>query len=91
MTTAPDDESSFTATVDELSIVTDDGELSRLVTDDGQTLTMPRALLPAGATNGDVLLVRLERDPAESHVRRQRVAELQQRLFGGESTPGDLE
>ena len=33
-----------------------------LVTDDGQTINLPRALLPEGAKAGDILALTLERD-----------------------------
>jgi hypothetical protein len=33
-----------------------------LVTDDGETINIPKALLPAGAKAGDVLTFSLERD-----------------------------
>jgi hypothetical protein len=33
-----------------------------LLTDDGETINLPKALLPAGAKAGDVLTLTLERD-----------------------------
>ena len=37
-------------------------EIAVLLTDDGETLNIPRSLLPAGSKPGDVLTLSLERD-----------------------------
>jgi Protein of unknown function (DUF3006) len=37
-------------------------EIAVLLTDDGETLNIPRSLLPAGSKPGDVLTFSLERD-----------------------------
>jgi hypothetical protein len=39
-----------------------DRSIAVLLTEDGQTIAFPRALLPAGARAGDVLALSLERD-----------------------------
>ncbi|MDR3620035.1 MAG: DUF3006 domain-containing protein [Paludisphaera borealis] len=42
----------------------DDKSIAVLVTDDGATINVPKALLPPGAKAGDVLTMTLERDEA---------------------------
>jgi hypothetical protein len=42
----------------------DGKEIAVLLTDDGQTINVPRSLLPKGCHAGDVLTLTLERDAA---------------------------
>ncbi|RIK39090.1 MAG: DUF3006 domain-containing protein [Chloroflexi bacterium] len=56
--------------------------LASLVTDDGQELTVPLDLLPEGTRIGDVLTVRFRTDTRQTQARKQRVADLQKKLFG---------
>jgi hypothetical protein len=74
------------ATVDEITVNADDVELASLITDDGLELIVPLAVLPPGTRDGDVLLIRFEQDPDARAERRQRIAELQEKLFGRETT-----
>jgi hypothetical protein len=69
-------------TIDEIEVNADDEEVATLVTDDGQMLVVPVTLLPNGARRGDVLTLTLTRDPDETEARRQRIVDLQKRLFG---------
>lgn len=50
---------------------------------DGRTFNFPRALIPRGAREGHVLKVSVEIDRAETERRRQRIKELEDRLFQG--------
>jgi hypothetical protein len=66
----------------------DGKEIAVLLTDDGQTINFPRALLPKGAHAGDVLTFAIERDAgATQRVARETKAvqdELQSRDPGGD-------
>jgi len=69
-------------TVDEIGPDQDNRALARLVSDAGDQVTIPLRLLPEGTRVGDVLRVDFSPDPDERDIRRQRIAELQRRLFG---------
>lgn len=75
-------ERSLRVTVDEISPDAENVLLASLVTDAGEMLIVPLDTLPEGTRVGDVLSVRFRRDPDETAARKQRVAELQRRLFG---------
>ena len=70
-------------TVDEISPDQDKRALASLVTDSGDVLTVPVGLLPRGVRIGDVLLLSFTQDEDEREQRRQRITDLQRRLFGG--------
>ena len=74
-------------TIDQVSPDAANALLASLVTDDGETVTVPLNLLPEGSRAGDVLTVRFQRDAGETRVRKQRVADLQKRLFGSGFEP----
>jgi hypothetical protein len=57
-----------------------------LVTDDGQTLNIPRSLLPPAAKPGDVLTLRLEHDAAATRRLAEESHKVQEELK--ESDPG---
>jgi hypothetical protein len=69
-------------TVDDIDVNADDEQVAALVTDDGQVMVVPLEILPAGVRRGDVLTLTLERDPDETEARRQKILDLQKRLFG---------
>jgi hypothetical protein len=69
-------------TVDEIERGSDGQQLATLVTDEGDTIVVPLAVLPDETRDGDVLLVRFEREPEETERRRSRISDLQKRLFG---------
>lgn len=73
---------SVRVTVDHISVNAQDVPLASLVTDQGDELTLPAALLPTGTVVGEVLLLRLARDPSETAARAALVADLQRKLFG---------
>lgn len=75
--------SSIRVTLDEISVDANDKDLATLVTDAGDIVTIPFALLPAGSKHGDLFTLRIERHPDETQQRKQRILELQKRLFGG--------
>jgi hypothetical protein len=70
-------------TVDEIAPDADNHDLATLVSDAGDILTVPLALLPPGTRTGTVLTATFARDPEEVTRRRNRILELQRRLFGG--------
>jgi len=74
--------SSLRVTLDEISVDAHDIDLASLVTDTGEILTIPLALLPEGSKHGDLFTLRIERHPDETEQRKQRIIELQKRLFG---------
>ncbi len=51
-----------------------------LVTDDGQSINLPRALLPPGAKAGDVLSLALEADPEATRKLAEETRKVQQDL-----------
>jgi hypothetical protein len=55
-------------------------EIAVLVTDEGQQLNFPRALLPAGAKAGEVLTLDIERDLEATKQLRQETRKLQEEL-----------
>lgn len=69
-------------TIDEISPDRYGEHLATLVDDEGRSVVLPADLLPADARIGDVLTLTLERDVDETTKRVDRVASLQQRLFG---------
>ncbi|MDK2890348.1 MAG: hypothetical protein PWR21_980 [Methanoculleus sp.] len=48
--------------------------------DESVRFTLPRSLLPPGAREGDILMIAIRRDVAETEGARQRVAERIERL-----------
>ena len=74
---------SLLVTVDEIVPDHDSIPLATMVTDTGDIITAPLALLPEGTRAGDVLSIHFEQQPDERQVRRDHIAELQRRLFGG--------
>jgi hypothetical protein len=73
---------SIRVTLDEITPDADDHDIAALVTDDGDILTIPLALLPEGSQRGDLFTLRIERHPDETEQRKRRILELQRRLFG---------
>jgi hypothetical protein len=71
----------FLVAIDNIAVSADDVSIASLTTDDGERLTLPTALLPDGAAVGDVLCLRIARDPEATITRAQRVSELQRKLF----------
>lgn len=69
-------------TVDEISPDQDNRPLARLVSDNGDQMSVALTLLPEGTRVGDVLVVSFRPDPDERKRRRQHIADLQRRLFG---------
>jgi hypothetical protein len=67
--------------IDAIEVSANDIRIASLVTDNGARLTLPTALLPDGAIVGDVLMISIARDPAETAARAARVSELQRKLF----------
>jgi Protein of unknown function (DUF3006) len=57
-------------------------EIAVLVTDDGQQINMPRALLPRGCKAGDVLTVTMERDAKATKDVAEKTRKLQEDLKG---------
>lgn len=75
--------SSIRVTLDEISVDANDNDLATLVSDAGDIISIPLALLPEGSKHGDLFTLRIERHPDETQQRKQRILELQKRLFGG--------
>jgi hypothetical protein len=69
------------ATIDHISTSADDISIASLVTDTGEQLALPTALLPDGAAAGDVLRIHIMRDADATRERAARVSELQRKLF----------
>jgi len=61
-------------------------QIAVLLTDDGETLNMPRSLLPSAAKPGDVLTLSLELDPAATRVLAEETRRVQDKL--AERDPG---
>ena len=61
-------------------------QIAVLLTDDGESLNLPRALLPPGAKPGDVLTLTLERDDAATRGLAEQTRRLQDKL--AERDPG---
>lgn len=76
-------------TIDEISPDRYGERLATLVDDEGRSVVLPADLLPADARIGDVLTLTLERDVDETAKRVDRVASLQQRLFGRGKGPSE--
>lgn len=68
--------------IDDVSPDDEGIDLASLVTDAGQIITIPVALLPEGADVGEVLTLEIAIDHAETKERQERVGQLQKRLFG---------
>jgi Protein of unknown function (DUF3006) len=61
-------------------------EIAVLVTDGGESLNLPSALLPAGAKPGDVLTLTLERDAEATRKLAEETRRVQDKL--AERDPG---
>jgi hypothetical protein len=61
-------------------------QIAVLVTDDGESLNFPKALLPAGAKPGDVLTLTLERDDGATRDVSDQTRRIQDKL--AERDPG---
>jgi hypothetical protein len=61
-------------------------EIAVLVTDGGETLNIPRSLLPADARPGDVLTLSLERDAGATRKLAEETRRVQDKL--AERDPG---
>jgi len=57
-----------------------DKSIAVLVGDDGETINVPRAFLPAGAKPGDVLSMALERDEAATRKLAEDTRKVQDEL-----------
>jgi Protein of unknown function (DUF3006) len=55
-------------------------QIAVLVTDDGETLNIPKAMLPPGAKPGDVLALTLEIDAEATRKLTQETQQLQDKL-----------
>ncbi len=55
-------------------------QIAVLVTDDGETINFPKALLPAGCKPGDVLSLSLERDQAATRAVAEETRKVQDDL-----------
>jgi hypothetical protein len=69
-------------TVDEIELNAENERVAVLIGDDGSQIVVPLALLPSGTQVGDVLNLSLHRDDDETELRRERVRNLQKKLFG---------
>ncbi|MGO9915899.1 MAG: DUF3006 domain-containing protein [Isosphaeraceae bacterium] len=61
-------------------------EIAVLMTDDGETLNIPRSLLPPGSKPGDVLSLSLEPDAAATRKLADETRRVEERL--GDRDPG---
>jgi hypothetical protein len=61
-------------------------EIAVLVTDGGESLNVPKSLLPAGSKPGDVLTLSLERDTHATRTLAKETARVQENL--SERDPG---
>ena len=61
-------------------------QIAVLLTDDGETLNLPRSILPPGVKPGDVLALTLEHDPSATRQVAEATREVQDRLT--ERDPG---
>jgi hypothetical protein len=61
-------------------------QIAVLLTDDGQTLNIPRSFLPPGTKPGDVLTLTLERDAVASEELARETRRVQDKL--SERDPG---
>jgi hypothetical protein len=59
-------------------------QIAVLVTDEGETLNLPKSILPAGAKPGDVLTLKLERDAAASTRVAEETHQVQDKLAKGD-------
>jgi hypothetical protein len=64
-------------------------QIAVLLLDDGQTLNLPRSLLPAGAKPGDVLALSLEVDAAKTRELADETRRVQDKLSQSDSG-GDI-
>lgn len=67
----------------------DGKQIAVLLTDDGDTINMPRALLPKGAHAGDVLTLTIERDAEATRRVADETRKVQDELKSRD-TGGDL-
>ena len=65
-----------------------EGEMA-VLTFEGKTVSLPRALLPADAREGEVLRLSLSRDPEATRRAREQVGKLRSKL-GGSDDGGDV-
>ncbi len=65
-------------------------QIAVLVSDDGQTVSMPKSLLPPGTKPGDVLTFTLERDAGASRKVTDETRRVQDKL-SGRDPGGDIE
>jgi hypothetical protein len=63
-----------------LSVDRFEGELAVLLTDDGQQIDFPRALLPKGTKAGEVLSFDIKRDPGATRKLKDESRSLQNEL-----------
>ena len=61
-------------------------QVAVLLTDDGETLNLPRSILPPGVKPGDVLTLTLEHDPVATRQVADETRDVQARL--AERDPG---
>jgi hypothetical protein len=61
-------------------------QVAVLLTDDGETVNLPRSVLPPGVKPGDVLTLTLEHDPVATKKVADETREVQDRL--AERDPG---
>lgn len=64
-------------------------QIAVLLTDDGETINLPKSMLPPGTKAGDVLSLTLERDAAATRQVADETREIQDRL-GGRDPGGDI-
>jgi hypothetical protein len=69
-------------TIDSIDVNADGEDVATLVSDDGEVIVVALSILPSDARRGDVLTIDLTHDAEETAARRQRVRDLQKRLFG---------
>jgi hypothetical protein len=61
-------------------------QIAVLLTDDGETVNLPKSILPPASKPGDVLTLTLERDPAATRQVANETRDVQDRL--AERDPG---
>lgn len=82
-------ESTLTATLDRIERDEDGNDLGVLILDGGEQLTLPVARLPEGSREGSVLTIAFQLDVDETQRRRERVRDLQSRLFRDARDPDE--
>jgi hypothetical protein len=75
-------EDSRRLTVDEIELNANNERVAVLIADDETQMVVPLSVLPPGTRVGDVLNMSLAPDSDETAKRRERVANLQKKLFG---------